>query len=261
MTTRAVVPDSRSPSPSSSPSNRSERPVVLVVEDEIAPLKMMDASLSARGYQVIPASTGASALEAVSVHATDVIILDLGLPDIDGLELCRHLRLWTKTPIIVVTADGSEERMVQALDEGADDYVTKPFSMPELLARVRVAIRHRLTLTSLFQEPMITVGALTIDLEAYEARVDGQPIELPPRQFKLLTLLARNPGGLLTTRLAVQQLWGPETDHSVSHALRILVSKLRKNLGDAEGAPRIISEPHVGYRLVESQSEGRASSE
>ena len=216
---------------------------------------MMETSLSARGYRVVTAATGAGALEAVSAQATDVIIVDLGLPDIDGLELCRHLRLWTKTPIVVVTADGSEERMVQALDEGADDYITKPFSMPELLARIRVAIRHRLTLASLFQDPRITVGALTIDVEAHEARVRGEPIELPPRQFKLLTMLARNPGGLLTTRQAVQQLWGPETDHSVSHALRVLVSKLRKSLGDADGVPRIVSEPHVGYRLVESPSD------
>ncbi|HEX2785405.1 MAG TPA: response regulator transcription factor [Ilumatobacteraceae bacterium] len=255
MTTRAVVPDSPSPSPSPPPSNERESPVVLVVEDDIAPLKMMEASISARGYRVVTASTGASALEAVSAQTTDVIIVDLGLPDMDGLELCRHLRLWTKTPIIVVTADGSEERMVQALDEGADDYITKPFSMPELLARIRVAIRHRLTLTSLFQDPTITVGALTIDVEAHEARVSGEPIELPPRQFKLLTMLARNPGGLLTTRHAVQQLWGPETDHSVSHALRVLVSKLRKSLGEGDGVPRIVSEPHIGYRLVESNSD------
>jgi two-component system KDP operon response regulator KdpE len=256
MTTRAAAPDSPSSSPSSSLANQRESPVILVVEDEIAPLKMMEASLSARGYRVVTASTGSGALETVSAQATDVIIVDLGLPDIDGVELCRHLRLWTRTPIIVVTADDSEERMVLALDNGADDYLTKPFSMPELLARVRVAIRHRLTLTSLFQEPMITVGALALDLEAHEARVHGAPIELPPRQFTLLALLARNPGGLITTRLAVQQLWGPETDHSVSHALRVLVSKLRKSLGDADGVPRIVAEPHVGYRLVESQPDG-----
>jgi two-component system KDP operon response regulator KdpE len=213
---------------------------------------MMETSLTARNYQVVTATTGAHALEVVSAQATDVIIVDLGLPDIDGLDLCRHIRLWTKTPIIVVTADGSEQRMVQALDEGADDYVTKPFSMPELLARIRVAIRHRLTLAEHDHEPTITVGALSIDVDAHEARIHGQSIELPAKQLKLLTMLARNPGGIVTTRHAVQQLWGPETDHSVSHALRVLVSKLRKSLGAGDGVPRIVSEPHVGYRLVES---------
>jgi two-component system KDP operon response regulator KdpE len=228
-------------------------PLVLVVEDEPAPLQVMVASLTARHYQVATATTGARALELVAADTPDVMIVDLGLPDIDGLVLCRHLRLWTKSPIIVVTADGSEERMVQALDEGADDYVTKPFSMPELLARIRVAIRHRLTLSSLTDDPTIVVDALSIDVEAHEARINGHPIDLPFKQFKLLTLLARNAGRILTYRQVVQHLWGPETEESVAHALRILVSKLRKSLGEGDGVPRIITEPHVGYRLIGSE--------
>ena len=225
--------------------------MVLVVEDEPAPLQVMAASLTARNYRVATATTGARALELVATESPDVMIVDLGLPDIDGLDLCRHLRLWTKSPIIVVTADGSERRMVQALDEGADDYVTKPFSMPELLARIRVAIRHGLLLTASSDDGLITVGALAIDVDAHEVLLDGRTLDLSPKQFQLLTLLARNSGRLVTHRHVAQHLWGPEQEQSVTHSLRILVSKLRRQLGTGPNVPRIVTEPLVGYRLVE----------
>jgi two-component system, OmpR family, KDP operon response regulator KdpE len=226
---------------------------VLLVDDEPAPLKMIEASLRARLYQVVTATTGARALELVALDEPDVMIVDLGLPDIDGLDLCRRLRSWTKSPIVVVTADGSEERMVQALDEGADDYVIKPFSMPELVARVGVAIRHGSMVDSVSDDVIIDIGALSIDVRAHEARVNGQSIDLPPRQFKLLLMLARNPERIITYRHLVQHLWGAESE-DVSHALRIVVSKLRKTIGNGEGLPRIVNEPYVGYRLVTSEA-------
>jgi two-component system KDP operon response regulator KdpE len=227
-----------------------EHPVVLVVEDEPAPLKVIEASLTARHFQVMTATTGGRALELVAEKPPDAMVVDLGLPDMDGLVLCRHLRLWTKSPIIVVTADGSEERMVQALDEGADDYVTKPFSMPELLARIRVAIRHRATLSSVYDESTIVVGALSLDIAAREARLSGRLIDLQPKQFRLLILLARNSGRVLTYRQVAQQLWGQEDQKSVAHEMRLLVSTLRRKLGEGEGVPHITAEPRIGYRLL-----------
>jgi two-component system KDP operon response regulator KdpE len=225
--------------------------MVLVVEDEPAPLRVIEASLAARHYRVVTAIVGARALEVVAADEPDVMIVDLGLPDIDGIELCRQLRQLTQSPIIVVTADGSEERMVQALDEGADDYVIKPFSMPELMARVGVAIRHRNRFDHMADELVVVVGALSVDAQAHQARIGGRLVDLPPRQFKLLTMLARNPGRILTYRQIIRHLWDVEDEDSVSHALRILVSKLRKTLGGEAGTPRIVTEPYIGYRLVE----------
>ena len=170
MTLPVVALDSPSPSPPSSPStNVRELPVILVVEDEPAPMKMMETSLTARHYHVVAATTGAAALERVAADEPDVMIVDLGLPDFDGLNLCRHLRLWSKSPIVVVTADGSQERMVQALDECTDDHIVKPFSMEELLARVRVALRHRNLRSPADAAPSIVVGALTLDVEGHIA--------------------------------------------------------------------------------------------
>jgi two-component system, OmpR family, KDP operon response regulator KdpE len=236
-----------------------ERPTVLVVEDEPAPMRMIEASLKARHYQVATAATGARALELVAVNEPDVMIVDLGLPDIDGLVLCRQLRQWSKSPIIVVTADGSEARMVQALDESADDYVIKPFSMPELMARIGVAIRHRNMASSVSDELTIVLGSLAVDVQAHEARIDGQAIDLPPRQFKLLTMLARNPDRILTYRHLTQYLWGADSG-DVSQALRIVVSKLRKALGVGEGVPRIATEPYIGYRLVSPATQNTPTS-
>ena len=252
MTTPAGALDSSSPSPSSSPeTNSGDVPVIMVVEDEPAPLQVMQASLTARHYQVVSATSGAAAVELVEVAEPDVMIVDLGLPDIDGIDLCRLLRHKTNSPIIVVTADGSEERMVQALDEGADDYVIKPFSMPELLARIAVAIRHHNMGGSAPGELIVVVGALAVDVQAGEARVHGQLLDLPPREFKLLTMLARNRDRILTYRNLAQHLWESDDHDAASPALGVLVSNLRKSLGDGDGVPRIVTEAYIGYRLVE----------
>jgi two-component system KDP operon response regulator KdpE len=229
---------------------RPDAPTVLLVEDDAAQRRVLTLGLSARGYHVVAAKTGGEALRLVGGAEPDVVILDLGLPDIDGIEVARHLRLWIRSPIIVVTADGSEERTVAALDLGADDYVTKPFSMPALLARVRVALRHRAALSALVDDASIEVGQLHIDVAAHEAVVGGRPLSLQPLQFRLLTLLARNAGKLMTYRNIVRQLW-PDDDEPDMRPLRVAVSIVRKQLGDAPGAPRIETEPQVGYRLVD----------
>jgi two-component system KDP operon response regulator KdpE len=225
-----------------------EQPVILVVEDEPAPMRVLEAGLSARGYRVLKAGTGARALQFADEAQPDVVIVDLGLPDVDGIDLCRRLRQRITSPILVVTADGSEERMVAALDEGADDYVTKPFSMPELLARIRVALRHRML--TFPDDSDITIGTVRVDIAGHVVTVAGEEIELQKRSFDLLTILGRNVGRIVTYGTLARRLWGPEHDEPVVHSLRIAVSRLRKSLGDAPGTPRIVTEAHIGYRLV-----------
>lgn len=227
-----------------------ERGVILVVEDEPAPQEMLRTSLAARGFEVHVAGTGRDALELVDAREPDVVIVDLGLPDMDGLDLCRHIRARTRSSIIVVTADGTEARIVQALDEGADDYVIKPFSMPELLARVRVAVRRTIALGTPPRDEVMEIGTLRVDPRAFTAHVSGQPVQLPHRQFKLLVILARNVGQVVGYRTLVQHLWDADAP-SRANALRVLVSGIRQNLGHDPGVPQIVSETHVGYRLVD----------
>jgi two-component system KDP operon response regulator KdpE len=223
-----------------------------VVEDEPAPRKMLQTSLAARDYIVHTAATGGHALELFDEHDPDVVLVDLGLPDIDGLELCRLLRARSKVPIIVVTADGSEQRMVQALDEGADDYITKPFSMPELLARVRVGVRFRMAMSWPIEANVLVVGALRVDVSGLLATVDGQPVTLTRSQFQLLNVLARNAGRIVTYRSLHRQIWGAIDGDVPLAPLRVLVSHLRRTLGSGAGVPRIVNEPHIGYRIVET---------
>jgi two-component system KDP operon response regulator KdpE len=181
--------------------------LVLVVEDERSMARVLSASLQARGYDVRVARTGQDGLDLSASDDPAVIILDLGLPDVDGIEVCRQMRKWTRAPIIVVTADGSEKRKILALDEGADDYVTKPFSMPELLARLRVALRHRQALP-VVEEDLLEVGDLVVDLADHQVSVGGRRIEVTPKEFDFLALLARHPGKVLTHRAILRSVWG-----------------------------------------------------
>jgi two-component system KDP operon response regulator KdpE len=222
---------------------------VLVVEDEPGMLWVLNTALQARGYQVTTAATGRAALDAASTQEPDIVVLDLGLPDIDGIEVCRRLRRWLRSPVIVLTADGSEDRKVEVLDAGADDYITKPFSMPELLARVRVAARHRKALAGLIDDDTIEVGSLRLDVAAHEAWLDGQRIDLAPKQFALLTLLARNAGKVLTHGTLLRELWG-ERETAGTQPLRTTVTTLRKKLEGGVDAPLLVTEPGVGYRLL-----------
>jgi len=223
---------------------------ILVVDDEPAIVHAVSAAMRARGYQVRGVGRGEPAVEAVAVDAPDLVVLDLGLPDIDGVEVCRRIREWSEVPIIVLSADGSDDRKVLALDEGADDYVTKPFSMPELLARVRAALRHRRPADPPVDESVLRVGDVTVDLARHEVRVGDRQVDLTPKEFAFLALLARWPGRVLTHRAILQEVWGPEYG-AESQYLRVYASQLRKKLGDDHDNPRLVTEPGVGYRLVD----------
>jgi two-component system KDP operon response regulator KdpE len=222
---------------------------VLVVDDEPAIVRALSAALQARGYQPITASTGNEALSLAATHSFEVIILDLNLPDLDGVEVCRRIREWSRTPIIVLTVEGADDRKVAALDEGADDYVTKPFSMPELLARVRVALRHREGPATI-EDSVLEVGDVRVDLARHEVRVGDAPVDLTPKEFEFLALLARHPGRVLTHRTILQEVWGPQYGTETQY-LRVYASQLRKKLADDPAAPRLVTEPGVGYRLLD----------
>jgi two-component system KDP operon response regulator KdpE len=211
-------------------------------------LRAVEAGLQARGYLVQTARDGHEALALCSRVVPDVVLLDLGLPDLDGIEVCRHLRRWTKTPIIVLTADGAEDRKISALDQGADDYLTKPFSMPELHARVRVAIRHRSDLAPMIDGAILEVGGLRVDVGAHMAFANGSALELTRRQFALLSLLALNCGKVLTNRYILEQVWGPDQLDNISSVRTHILALRRRITGD--GLPSIVTETGVGYRML-----------
>ena len=222
---------------------------VLIVDDEPAMLRVLRAALDARGYEVRTAMTGEQAINSVATQAPDLVMLDLGLPDIDGVEVCRRIRSWSQVPILVLSAEGSDDRKVRALDEGADDYVTKPFSMPELLARVRVALRHRSASGEEEEPAVLEVGDVQVDVPHHLVTVAGTAVDLTPKEFAFLALLARWPGRVLTHRMILQEVWGPEYGSETQY-LRVYASQLRKKLADDPANPRLITEPGVGYRLV-----------
>jgi len=226
---------------------------VLVVEDEPAMATVITEAFVARGYEVRTVGSGAAAVASAADAPPDVVVLDLGLPDMDGLEVCRRVRSWSEVPIIVLTADGAEDRKIAALDLGADDYVTKPFSMRELLARVRVALRHRSQRGP--DETVLTVGDVVIDVAHHTVTVGGAAVELTPTQFELLALLARHPGRVLTHGLILGEVWGPEGAGHVEY-LRVYARALRQKLGEDPARPRLITEPGVGYRLVDRDAAG-----
>ena len=230
-----------------------ERELVLVVDDEPAIVRALTAALRARDHRVAVATTGAEALAQAATVNPAVIILDLGLPDINGIDVCRQLRQWTDTPIIVLTAEGAESRKVEALDEGADDYVTKPFSTPELLARVRVALRHRSQPESDDASLIVKVGDIEVDIPHHQVTVRGAKVDLTPKEFALLAALARHPGRVLTHRTLLRQVWGPGYGDE-SHYLRVYASQLRKKLNDNPPRAHLITEPGVGYRLIDPSS-------
>jgi len=224
---------------------------VLVVDDEPAILRAVGAALGARHHRVLTATDGRAAIELAATETPDVIVLDLGLPDLDGAEVCARIREWSSVPIIVLSADGADDRKVAALDAGADDYVTKPFSTPELLARVRVALRHAREAGTAGVEPsVLRVGDLEVDLPHHRASVAGRGLDLTPKEFGFLALLASHPGRVLTHRTVLQAVWGPEYGTETQY-LRVYASQLRKKLRDDPERPRLVTEPGVGYRLVD----------
>ena len=228
-----------------------EPDLILVVDDEPGIVRALTAALRARGHRVAAATTGGEALSQAAHHSPAVIILDLGLPDIDGIRVCRQLRQWTDTPIIVLTAEGAESRKIEALDLGADDYVTKPFSTPELLARVGVALRHRRRpgAAENFAANLV-VGDIEVDIAAHVVVVRGSEVELTPKEFAFLAALARHPGRVMSHRMLLHEVWGPEYTTETQY-LRVYASQLRKKLGEDPQRPHLLTEPGVGYRLVD----------
>jgi two-component system KDP operon response regulator KdpE len=222
---------------------------ILVVDDEPAMARVLQVGLEARGYRVRVATNGHEALDAVSYEEPAVVLLDLGLPDMDGLVVSERLRRFSRCSVIVLTADGAEDRKIVALDGGAVDYVTKPFSIEELVARIRVALRHRRVVASIAGDDVLVVGDLRVDLGAHQAFDGTRTLPLTPKEFKLLALLARNRGKVLTHRMIIGHVW--DHDESVrTESLRVLVNQLRRKLQDDPSSPRLLTEPGVGYRLV-----------
>ena len=225
---------------------------ILVVDDEPAILRTLKAGLTARGYEVATATSGREALNFLTTQTPDAVVLDLGLGDVDGVDICRAVRAWSEIPIIVLSAEDSEHRKVVALDEGADDYITKPFSMPELLARVRVALRRR-SAASTPEDPVLECADLRIDLARHTVTFADRPVELTPKEFAMLAALTRYPGRVLTHRTLLHEVWGPGYDNE-THYLRVYASQIRKKLGPG-GAEMLVSEPGIGYRLIDPTEE------
>ena len=227
----------------------SPAPTVLVIEDEPQIRRFLRATLPAHGYRLLEAGTAQDGLTQAAMHQPELIILDLGLPDLDGLEVTRRLREWTTVPILVLSARGQETDKVVALDAGADDYLTKPFGTQELLARMRVALRHAAHLRQEPQEPVFTVGELRVDLTHRRVDVANQEIHLTPIEYKLLTVLVRYAGRVVTQRQLLQEVWGPHQT-SATHYVRVYMGQLRHKLEANPARPRyLVTEPGVGYRL------------
>jgi len=222
---------------------------ILIVDDEPNILGTVAPLLRARGYEVFSAMSGRAGLESVDRDKPDLVVLDLGLPDIDGVEVCRQIRETMSVPILVLSARGAEGDKVGALDAGADDYVTKPFGAEELLARIRASLR-RVETPSPPSEPMVR-GALTVDRERFRVTRDGTEVRLTPKEFELLTFLAQHPGRVLTHRTILKAIWGPNAVDQPEH-LRVLVGALRKKIEPNPSSPRyILTEPWVGYRFAD----------
>jgi two-component system KDP operon response regulator KdpE len=220
---------------------------VLVVDDEPQILRALRTSLRGAGYEVDTAETAEQALTQLAVSPPDAVILDLVLPDGRGTDIARELRTWSNVPVIVLSVVGDESEKVAALDAGADDYVTKPFGIDELLARLRAALRRG----DPSAEPVVDIGALSIDLERRSVHVDGKLVQLTPHEFELLRALARNPGKLMTHSALLREVWGRAYGDE-SHYLHVYVSQLRRKLEPDPARPRyILTEPGAGYRLVD----------
>ncbi len=224
-------------------------PLVLVVEDEAQMRRFIRVSLANHDYRVVEADRGKLALDLATSHNPDIVLLDLGLPDIDGLSVTQTLRTWTQAPIIVISARGQEDDKIRALDAGADDYVTKPFSMGELLARMRVALRHSAQRGQESGNVVIAIGDLRVDLVARLVFVGDEEIHLTPNEYKLLVVLAKHAGKVLTHHQLLREVWGPNHGSDTQY-LRDYMGQLRHKLEKNPARPRyLVTEPGVGYRL------------
>jgi two-component system, OmpR family, KDP operon response regulator KdpE len=219
---------------------------VLVVDDEVPLARALAINLRAHGYEVDVATTGAGGLAAAGSHLPDLVVLDLGLPDLDGVTVVRGLRGWCPAPVIVLSARHEQAQKVAALDAGADDYVTKPFGMDELLARVRAALRRVVPADA---PATVQAAAFTVDLAAHRVLAGGREVRLTPTEWHLLEVLVRHPGQLVSQRQLLQEVWGPQYGTEANY-LRVYVSQLRRKLEPDPLHPRhVITEPGVGYRF------------
>ncbi|NLF79457.1 MAG: response regulator [Chloroflexi bacterium] len=222
--------------------------LILAIEDDPQILRFLRTTLTSSGYRLIEAITGGEGINQVALRHPDIIILDLGLPDLDGLDVTRRLREWSETPIIVVSAREKERDKVEALDAGADDYLTKPFGTAELLARIRVALRHSLKSMGM-DDGQFEVGDLRVDQIRRQVFVQGNEVHLSPIEYKLLTILVQYAGKVVTGRQLLKHVWGPGYEHE-SHYVRVYMGQLRHKLEADPARPRyLITEPGVGYRL------------
>jgi two-component system, OmpR family, KDP operon response regulator KdpE len=222
---------------------------ILLIEDEPQMRRFLRTSLPAHGYVLLEAATGLEGVSMAAAQSPDIVLLDLGLPDIDGIEVTKRLRAWTKTPIIVLSARGQERDKVEALDGGADDYLTKPFGIEELLARLRVALRHLESRAGQREESVFTAGELRVDLSRRQVSVAGNEVRLTPIEWKLLTALVRHAGRVLTHQQLLKEVWGPRYATQTQY-LHVHVGHVRSKIEPTPTRPRwLVTEPGVGYRL------------
>ena len=221
---------------------------ILIVEDEPEIRRFLRSALGAEGHKVVESATARRGAIDAATHKPDLAIIDLGLPDYDGIEVIRQIRAWSPMPIIVLSARAQEGSKISAFDAGADDYVTKPFGIGELIARVRVALRRAVRTAS--GQSIVALGDTTIDIEARTATRDGKPVHLTPIEFRIVACLAKNPGMVVTHKQLLNTVWGPAHTED-AHYLRIAIGHIREKLGDDAADPRFIrTEPGVGYRLL-----------
>jgi two-component system KDP operon response regulator KdpE len=225
-------------------------PLILLIEDELPIRRFLRTSLAGEEYRLVEADTGAKAVKLAAQQPPDLVILDLGLPDADGQDVLRQLREWLQAPIIVLSARDQEQQKVAALDHGADDYLTKPFSTAELLARIRVALRHAAKVHSEAESSRFTTGDLTVDLGERRVSVADREIHLTPLEYKLLTTLVKHAGKVLTHRFLLKEVWGPLHGQE-THYLRVFMASLRRKIEVDSAQPRyLLTEAGVGYRLA-----------
>jgi two-component system KDP operon response regulator KdpE len=225
--------------------NKSAR--IMIIDDEPQMRRLLQVALTAHGYEIREAETGREGIDQTAVFHPDLIVLDLSLPDLDGIEVIKKLREWTQTPVIILSVREQEGDKIAALDAGADDYVTKPFNMGELLARIRTALRHA---AGTGDEPVLTFGGLVIDLTRRYVAMDGREVKLTPTEYELLRVLTVNAGKVLTHRQLMRMVWGPSYEQETNY-LRVYIRQLRQKIEPDPARPRnIITESGVGYRLI-----------
>lgn len=228
-------------------------PLILVVDDEKSIRSFLKVSLETQGYKCVVSETGTMAITLAVANNPDIMVLDLGLPDIDGIEVIRKVRLVSELPIIIISARGHEREKIEALDAGADDYLTKPFSVPELLARIRVMLRHKYRKDNNMEPevPVFGINNLTVDFDKRRVWIEGEEVHLTPNEYKVLQLLAENRGKVLTHRFITEKVWGGMTEDDTK-CLRVCMGSLRRKLNEDISQPKyIFTEIGVGYRFID----------